>query len=123
MDIVVPAADGESSQVYEKVYIRAFTPEGPSSTHVFWQVARNYAMEDVAVTEDLRAVHEQMQLEDKPLLEAIQLREREYRRRRDVTVNADIASIKAHQMVETMLARERGGGAIRPAFRKRRVRL
>jgi phenylpropionate dioxygenase-like ring-hydroxylating dioxygenase large terminal subunit len=123
MDIVVPSTAGERSQVYEKVYIRAFTPEGPSSTHVFWQVARNYAMEDVAVTEDLRAVHEQMQLEDKPLLEAIQLREREQGHRRDVTVNADIAAIKAHQIVETMLAREHGAGAVRPDFRRRRLRL
>jgi Vanillate O-demethylase oxygenase C-terminal domain len=58
---VAPAA------IYEKVYIRAFTPEGLASTHVFWQVAHNYATDDVAVTEHLRAVHEQMQLEDKPL--------------------------------------------------------
>ncbi len=123
MDIVFPAADGESSQVYEKVYIRAFTPEGPASTHVFWQVARNFAMDDVAVTEHLRAVHQQTLLEDKPVLEAIQARERDRGRQPNVTVNADIASIKAHQIVETMLARERGSAAIRPAFRRARLRL
>ena len=116
MDIVVPAADGSSGQVYEKVYIRAFTPERPASTHVFWQVARNYATDDVTVTEHLRTVHEQMQLEDKPLLEAIQAHQRDRRRQPDVTVNADIATIKARRIVETMLAQERGSGAIRPAF-------
>ena len=123
MDIVVPAADGTSGQVYEKVYIRAFTPEGLASTQVFWQVARNFAMDDVAVTEHLRAVHQQTLLEDKPVLEAIQARERDRGRQPNVTVNADIASIKAHQIVETMLARERGSAAIRPAFRRARLRL
>ncbi len=123
MDIVIPAADGTSGQVYEKVYIRAFTPEGPTSTHVFWQVARNFATDDVAVTEDLRAVHERMQLEDKPVLEAIQAHERDRRHEPGVTVNADIATIKARQIVETMLARERGSGAIRPEFRRTRLRL
>jgi vanillate O-demethylase monooxygenase subunit len=123
MDIVVPAAGGTGSQIYEKVYIRAFTPEGPASTHVFWQVARNYATDDVAVTEYLRAVHEQMQLEDKRLLEAVQTREQERERKPHVTVNADIASIKARQIVETMLARERGPAAIRPDFRMTRLRL
>ncbi len=123
MDIVVSGSEGEGSQVYEKVYIRAFTPEGPSSTNVFWQVARNYAQEDVAVTEDLRVVHEQMQLEDKPILETIQVHERDRRRQPNVSVNADIAAIKAHQIVETLLARERGAGTIRPAFRRTRLRL
>jgi phenylpropionate dioxygenase-like ring-hydroxylating dioxygenase large terminal subunit len=123
MDIVVPAVDGKSSQVYEKVYIRAFTPEGPTSTYVFWQVARNFATEDVAVTEDLRTVHEQMQLEDKPVLEAIQARERAGKHHADLSVNADIASLKAHQIVETMLGRERGSTAIRPSFRRSRLRI
>ena len=124
MDIIVPAADGSSSRVYEKVYIRAFTPEGPSSTNVFWQVARNYAIDDVAVTEQLRVVHEQMQLEDKPVLEAIQVREQEERRRKpDVNVNADIAAIRAHQIVETMLAQERGAAPVRPSFHGEMSRL
>jgi phenylpropionate dioxygenase-like ring-hydroxylating dioxygenase large terminal subunit len=123
MDIVVPAADGESPQVYEKVYIRAFTPEGLASTHVFWQVARNFATDDVAVTEHLRAVHEQTLMEDKPVLEAIQTHERDRRREPHVTVNADIASIKARQIVEAMLGREHGGAVIRPTFLGIRQRL
>jgi len=123
MDIVVPAADGTSGQVYEKVYIRAFTPEGLASTHVFWQVARNFATDDVAVTEHLRDVHEQTLMEDKPVLETIQTHERDRWREPNVTVNADIATIKARQIVETMLARERGVAAIRPAFRRTRLRL
>ena len=123
MDIVIPPVNGASGQVYEKVYIRAFTPEGPTSAQVFWQVARNYATEDVAVTEYLRTVHEQMQLEDKPVLEAIQAHGRDHRRAPSVTVNADIATIKARQIVETMLARERGSAAIRPTFRSSRVPL
>jgi vanillate O-demethylase monooxygenase subunit len=123
MDIVVPASDGKSSRVYEKVYIRAFTPEGPASTHVFWQVARNFATDDKAVTEDLRDIHVRMQLEDKPILEAIQAHERGRRLPPDVSVNADLASIKAQQIVETMLGRERGGAAMRPAFRRTRQRF
>jgi vanillate O-demethylase monooxygenase subunit len=123
LGIVVPPADGSSGQVYEEVYIRAFTPEGPASTHVFWQVARNYATEDVAVTEHQRAFHEQTLMEDKAVLEAIQTRGRERRGSSIVTINADIATIKVHQIVEAMLARERGLEAIRPSFRRSRPRL
>ena len=123
LGIVVPAADGESSRVYEEVYIRAFTPEGSASTHVFWQVARNFATEDVAVTEHQRAFHEQTLMEDKAVLEAIQIHGRERRRGSIVTVNADIATIKVHQIVEAMLARERGTAALRPEFRTTRLRL
>jgi phenylpropionate dioxygenase-like ring-hydroxylating dioxygenase large terminal subunit len=121
LGIVGPAADGSSSATYEEVYIRAFTPEGPASTHVFWQLARNYATDDVTISENLRIVHEQMQLEDKPILEAIQAHGR--RRGAIVMVNADIAAIKVHQILEAMLARERGAAAIRPEFGAARLRL
>ena len=114
---------GSAGEVYEEVYIRAFTPEGPASTHVFWQVARNFATEDVAVTEHQRAFHEQTLMEDKAVLEAIQTHGRERRRGSIVTVNADIATIKVHQIVEAMLARERGAAALRPEFGATRLRL
>jgi vanillate O-demethylase monooxygenase subunit len=114
MDVLTPQGDGQPT-AYEKVFIRAFTPEGPTSTHVFWQLVRNYALSDADVGEHLAAMHEQLMREDKPLLEDIQ--SQPIPPGGDMRVNADIAFLRAHHIVETMLAEERGRAVIRPGFR------
>ena len=47
-------------------------PDRRGAHPVIWRAARSYALDDDAVTERLREVHEGTMLEDQPLLEAIQ---------------------------------------------------
>jgi phenylpropionate dioxygenase-like ring-hydroxylating dioxygenase large terminal subunit len=104
MDILGPGADG---QVFRSVFIRAFTPIDAVHTAVIWRAARNYALDDAAVTDRLREVHEGTMAEDQPLLETIQATARGgvgY----GVSAAADAAAIRAYQIVETLLAEERG---------------
>lgn len=104
MDIIGPA------QVYRGVFIRAYTPVDAARTLIVWRAARNYARDDESVTERLREVYEGTMSEDQPLLEAIQAGTggaAGYQ----VSAAADAAAIRAYQIVEAMLARERG-----PAF-------
>jgi hypothetical protein len=68
----------------------------------------------VSVTERLREVYEGTMIEDQPLLEAIQATtagEFGYQ----VSAAADAAAIRAYQIVEALLAEERG-----PVFSRRR---
>lgn len=113
MDIV--ATDGT---VYRSQFIRAFTPIDAAHTRVIWRAARSYALDDDAVTERLREVHEGTMLEDQPLLEAIQASGGGIGYK--VSAAADAATIRAYRIVEAMLAEERPRTA---RGRRRRPRL
>jgi phenylpropionate dioxygenase-like ring-hydroxylating dioxygenase large terminal subunit len=118
MEIVAPDGGGDSTApVFKKTSARAYTPEGPSSTHVFWQVGRNFALDDGTVEADLRSVHEKIFSEDKELVEEMQLLIHRYGPHAHATlVNADIAGVKAHEIVQAMLARERGRAEVRAGY-------
>jgi phenylpropionate dioxygenase-like ring-hydroxylating dioxygenase large terminal subunit len=108
MDIAVTDPDHDGPDVYRRPWIRGFTPENPHSTHVFYWVARNYRRDRPEVTEHLRGVHERLLREDKQVLETMQSHAARYGERTDlVLVNADVAAAKAHEIVSTMLVRER----------------
>jgi len=102
MDII-----GPGQRVYRGVFIRAFTPVDSGRTLIIWRGARNYAHHDESVTARLREVYEGTMTEDQPLLEAIQATTGGavgYQ----VSAAADAAAIRAYQIVEAMLADERG---------------
>lgn len=113
MDVLTPQTDGGPG-AYEKVFIRAFTPEAPGSTHVFWRLARNYALRDVAVGEHLARMHQHLMTQDTQLLEDIQ--PKSFSGHRAMSVTADIASDRARHIVQTMLDEEQGRSAIRPGY-------
>lgn len=116
IDIVDHPADG-GERLYEKVYVRGFTPQDSLSTHVFWWVARNYAVGDEAVTKGLRAVHERLLSEDIEAVETVQAHALHYGRSMTSTlVTADAAAVKAHEIVSEMIRRE--GGQVAPGPRR-----
>jgi len=107
MDII-----GPDQRVFRGVFIRAFTPADGARTLITWRGARNYAHRDESVTARLREVYEGTMAEDRPLLEAIQATTggaAGYQ----VSAAADAAAIRAYQIVEAMLAEERGWAAPR----------
>jgi len=111
MDIIGPEPE---RQLFRGVFIRAFTPVDAGRTLIIWRAGRNYAHDDESVTERLREVYEGTMTEDQPLLEAIQATtagEFGYQ----VSAAADAAAIRAYQIVEALLAEERG-----PVFSRRR---
>ena len=104
MDIIGPEPE---RRVFRGVFIRAFTPVDAGRTLIIWRAARNYAHDDESVTERLREVYEGTMIEDQPLLEAIQATTAGgggYQ----VSAAADAAAIRAYQIVEALLAEERG---------------
>jgi phenylpropionate dioxygenase-like ring-hydroxylating dioxygenase large terminal subunit len=114
MDIIGPEPE---RRVFRGVFMRAYTPVDAARTLIIWRAARNYAHDDESVTERLREVYEGTMTEDQPLLEAIQATtggEAGYR----VSAAADAAAIRAYQIVEAMLAEERGRAFTRDSRRR-----
>ena len=107
---------------FKTVFIRAFTPLAVGRTLVTWRVARNYAIEDSAVTARLRSIHETSMAEDKPLLEEIQANRDAGDDRVDINAAADSAALRAQQIVARMLLEERGSFSARPQRRNQQVR-
>ena len=93
--------DGES---YGLLRIHGFTPESPGSTHVFLQMARNYAGAEDSVTEYLRIMFHEWAVRDAAILETIQRRlDEPGARRRDINVKADRAAIRARRIAMDMV--------------------
>jgi phenylpropionate dioxygenase-like ring-hydroxylating dioxygenase large terminal subunit len=104
MDIIGPEPE---RRVFRGVFMRAYTPVDAGRTLIIWRAARNYAHDDGSVTGRLREVYEGTMAEDQPLLEAIQATTAGAAGYR-VSAAADAAAIRAYQIVEALLAEERG---------------
>ena len=98
------AIELEDGQSYGLLRIHGFTPETPGSTHVFLQMARNYAGAEDSVTEYLRIMFHEWAVRDAAILEAIQRRlDEPGARRRDINVKADRAAIRARRIAMDMV--------------------
>ena len=113
MHVYAAGDGGHGAGSYDKILTRAFTPLGPRSTVVHWQVSRNYLTDRPEVSELLRDVHRATLTADKRLLEAIQARTDSFGAGEEFNVTADVAGLRARRIIEDMLAAERGW---RPAW-------
>lgn len=93
--------------VLRSVFLRTFTPVDPGVTRVHWWAARDYAPGDREVDETLRRVHLQTMEEDEPLLEAIQATVDRDGPGRRVNAAADVAAVRAEQIVRRLIEEER----------------
>jgi phenylpropionate dioxygenase-like ring-hydroxylating dioxygenase large terminal subunit len=107
---VIAPHDGKS---HDLLRIQGFTPESPQSTHVFLQMARNFATDDERVGEFLRTMFHDWGTRDSIVLERIQrcLGE-ETVPRRDLNVKADRAAVRARRIALEMVDEETGRFAL-----------
>lgn len=104
----------EDGRAYDQMRIQGFTPESPTSTHVFLQIARNYATARSVVAEHLRVMFHGMAMQDAAVLETIQRRLGEdVDPRRDINVKADRAAVRARRIAKAMVDEEHGWAALR----------
>jgi phenylpropionate dioxygenase-like ring-hydroxylating dioxygenase large terminal subunit len=109
------AIDADDGRAYEQLRIQGFTPEGPATTHVFLQIARNYATDRAVVGDHLRALFHEMAARDTDVLETVQRQlGDEVEPRRDLNVKADRAAVRARRVAQSMVEEEAGRGALRP---------
>jgi vanillate O-demethylase monooxygenase subunit len=105
--------DPEGGKAFELLRIQGFTPETPEATHVFLQLARNFANDNGHVAEFLRSMFHEWAMRDSIVLEAIQhsLGE-ETAPRRDINVKADRAAVRARRIAMEMVDEESGRFAL-----------
>jgi vanillate O-demethylase monooxygenase subunit len=103
------AIDAEDGRSYEQLRIQGFTPETAGTSHVFLQIARNYATDRAVVGDHLRAVFHEMAARDVVVLETVQRRLGEDGvARRDINVKADRAAVRARRVAQVMVDEETG---------------
>jgi vanillate O-demethylase monooxygenase subunit len=100
--------EGGDGRFYEFVRIHAMTPETPTSTHVFWQIARNYGLSREIVGEHLRAVMEEVLHKDVDVVETIQATAGYDEAASGINVRADAGVLRVRRIVAEMLASEAG---------------
>jgi vanillate O-demethylase oxygenase-like protein len=105
-----------ADDVYQLVRSQAFTPASESATHVFLQVARNYALDRALVTDHLRTMFHDLLVSGAEIVETVQAHGGYGAWARGVHVTADAAAIHARRIVNLMLAREAGRAPVRPGF-------
>lgn len=101
--------DPEAGTSHQLLRIQGLTPESPETTHVFLQMARNFAPDDERVAEFLRSMFHDWARRDSVVLETIQTRLRERGEpRRDINVKADRAAVRARRIAMEMVDEESG---------------
>lgn len=103
--VIVP----ESEKSFALLRVQGFTPESPDATHVFLQMARNFATDTERIGQFLRTMFHEWALRDFVVLETIQRRlGEETIPRRDVNVKADRAAVRARRIAMEMVDEESG---------------
>lgn len=103
----------EVGESHELLRIQGFTPESPTATHVFLQMARNFAADKERVTEFIRVMFHEWAMRDSVVLETIQRRiGEETVARRDINVKADRAAVRARRIAAEMVDEESGRFAL-----------
>jgi phenylpropionate dioxygenase-like ring-hydroxylating dioxygenase large terminal subunit len=101
--------DPDDGKAYELLRIQGFTAESPTATHVFLQMARNFAIDNAEAGEFLRTMFHEWAIRDAAVLETIQRRLGEDTvPRRDINVKADRAAVRARRIAMEMVDEESG---------------
>jgi phenylpropionate dioxygenase-like ring-hydroxylating dioxygenase large terminal subunit len=106
----------DEDTAFRHIRAHAITPETPSSTHVFMQVSRNYAIQRAAVTSLLQSKVDEIVRRDTEILEIASAHAGYDGWRSGVEFRADAAVLRARRIVAVMLAKEAGRSAIRPGL-------
>jgi vanillate O-demethylase monooxygenase subunit len=107
---VIEPDDGPAPQLLR---IQGFTPETPTATHVFVQMARNYATDNDGAGEFLRTMFHDWAMRDATVLETVQRCLGEATSsRRDINVKGDRAAVRARRIAMEMVDEESGRFAL-----------
>jgi vanillate O-demethylase monooxygenase subunit len=105
-----------NGEVYTTTRTHGITPETETSTHVFMQSSRNYALDSDLVTSGLRSFLAEVSRRDTSILEMASNHSGYDGWRGGVEFQADAAALRARRIVGVMLAKEAGPSAIRPGL-------
>jgi vanillate O-demethylase monooxygenase subunit len=100
------APEGDRSQAVERWVLNTMTPETDRTTHYFWASARNYGLDDQALTDEAVAAIAGVFREDEAILAAQQRAIDANPDKQFYNLNIDGGAMWARQMIDDMLAGE-----------------
>ena len=113
---VAAVAGSGDDRVAEFYVLNALTPERAGSTHYFWGLVRNFAIDDASMTETQQRLNRETFLEDLAILEQQQLlRDSAPSTWRPLATPNDGGCIQAERMMNKLLAAERAEQSSRHA--------
>ena len=105
---VLPMADGSDPDAFHVEVVYAITPETEHSTHDFWAVARDFALEDENVSAFLRENNRTVVLQDVAALNTLErVISAEAGGYQELSINIDTGGLAARRILARMAAGER----------------
>ncbi|MCU4186759.1 aromatic ring-hydroxylating dioxygenase subunit alpha [Acidiferrimicrobium sp. IK] len=96
----LPGPDGSDPDGYHVEIVYAITPETEHSTHDFWAVARDFALDDEGVSTFLADANRTVVLQDVTALNALELSlQRHPGHRREVSIKIDTGGLAGRRML------------------------
>ena len=102
---VLPDEDGSDPDAFHVEVVYAITPETESTTHDFWAVARDFALDDEAVSDFLRESNRTVVLQDVTALDVLErVLTDEPDGYQELSINIDTGGLAARRMIARMAA-------------------
>ncbi len=106
---VLPREDGTDPDGFHVEVVYAITPETESSTHDFWAVARDFALDDEGVSDFLRESNRTVVLQDVTALDVLEnVLTGEPDGYQELSINIDTGGLAARRIIARMAAEGRG---------------
>jgi phenylpropionate dioxygenase-like ring-hydroxylating dioxygenase large terminal subunit len=101
---VLPEADGTDPRGFHVEVVYALTPETETTTHDFWAVARDFALEDGSVSDFLRESNRTVVRQDVTALDALErVIATEPAAYQELSINIDTGGLAARRMIEAQV--------------------
>jgi vanillate O-demethylase monooxygenase subunit len=109
---VLPHEDGSDPDAFHVEVVYAITPETESTTHDFWAVARDFALDDEGVSDFLRESNRTVVLQDVDALDVLEeVLTGEPDGYQELSINIDTGGLAARKMIARLAAAATGTDA------------
>ncbi|MEV1287362.1 aromatic ring-hydroxylating dioxygenase subunit alpha [Micromonospora sp. NPDC049679] len=110
---VLPNADGTDPDAFHVEVVYAITPETEHSTHDFWAVARDFALDDESVSDFLAQQNRTVVLQDVAALDVLeQVIAAEPAGYQELSINIDTGGLAARRMLARQVEQNVNGAAV-----------
>ncbi|MGI5282249.1 Rieske 2Fe-2S domain-containing protein [Nonomuraea polychroma] len=110
---VLPNADGTDPDAFHVEVVYAITPETEHSTHDFWAVARDFALDDQGVSDFLAENNRTVVLQDVAALDVLeQVIATEPEGYQELSINIDTGGLAARRMLAKLVAGQSAGSRV-----------
>jgi len=110
---VYPPAEGPDDQAFHVEVVYGITPSTENTTYDFWAVARDFALDDTAVSDFLRSNNHTVVMQDVDALNLLeQVIATEADGYQELSINIDTGGLAARRILKRMAERSRPEGAV-----------